>query len=83
MPNDPAYRDDPAHAHHSRWIYRPAIDLAQAAASTEAILCLFNLTEVWLRAEGVTPMQDLLSDQSVTLVDATLALPPDVRVWAA
>lgn len=60
------------------------------AAPEGAVLALFNFTEGWqhvpegwLRAEGASQMQDLLSERAVQLHDGALALPPYGRVWLA
>ncbi len=137
--NDYSYRDDPDHAHDSRWIHRPRMDwdavaalgdarstsarvfaetrriLArrretpglhaahptrivatgvngvfafQRVAPTGVILCLFNFTEGWLqvpepwaRAQGISLMEDALSEYPVQSHAGQIVLPPYARVW--
>ena len=59
-------------------------------APTGPLLCLFNFTEqwqhineAWARAQGVSRMQDLLSDHPVETYHGNIALPPYARVWLA
>ncbi|HBU15795.1 MAG TPA: alpha-amylase [Gemmobacter sp.] len=56
--NDYGYRDDPAHAHDSRWLNRPRMDWAQAAtrhsADTPAARCFRGVKHILAR-RAATP----------------------------
>ncbi len=137
--NDYSYRDDPDHAHDSRWVHRPRMDWSavetlgdgrsptarvfaetrrilarrrdtdalhaanptrirdagvagvfafQRVAPTGVVLCLFNFTEewknvpeAWARAQGISRMEDALSEYPVQSHGGQIVLPPYARVW--
>jgi amylosucrase len=60
----------------------------QRVAPTGVILCLFNFTEGWLqvpeawaREQGITLMEDALSEYPVQSHGGQIVLPPYARVW--
>jgi amylosucrase len=68
----------------------PQIFAFRRDAPAGTLLCLFNFSESWqhipegfVRANGVTRMQDELSGQPVQTHHGNIALPPFARVWLA
>ncbi len=77
-------------AHPTKVLTTPALSVfaVQRQAPTGAVLCLFNFADTWvnlpgqwLRETGVSLWHDALSDQTVTLHNDHLALPPYARLW--